>query len=98
MLRCCTLGAAAGGNRGLLGTIACNGKGRDASSNTGRPLIPVMSFAVMSVPCWAGSLRLPCLVSGRIQRKGPKSCTARFGDLDIKFRSSSACALLRITP
>lgn len=50
MLRCCTLGVAEEGNRRLLGTIVHNGKGRD--SNTSQTLIPVMSYAVMSVPCW----------------------------------------------
>ena len=58
----------------------------DSSSNAGRSLIPVMSYAVMSVPRRVGSLWLCCLVSGCIQRKGLKSCTACFRDLGTKFR------------
>lgn len=94
VLRCCTLGVAEEGNRRLLGTIVHNGKGRDSS--TSQTLIPVMSYAVMSVPCWVAlshlrvfSAACGCPVSGCIQRKGLKSCTAHFRILGIKFKSLS---------
>lgn len=91
-LCCCTLGVAEEGNRRLLGTIMQNGKRRD--SNTSQSLIPVMSYAVMSVPhCVVLShvrvFSAACLVSGCIQKKGLKSCTAHFRVLGIKFKSSS---------
>lgn len=58
----------------------------DSSSNAGQSLIPVMSYAVMSVPHPVGSLRLCCLMSRLHPEEGTEILQGTFQGLGYKIK------------